>query len=125
MSVHYSVQFYEVLTPADGTGWIMETVVTIAKDPAAPTFSFGNDNDYLGHALMVRTHGTPMVARVHITVEHGSNEISSLERLYFIGDPGMAVAVRFGGPMGDCKPYALHSYDDDVKLYDLGRTSAR
>jgi len=122
MSIRYTVQFFDVLTEGDATGFIDAPVVTLAADTAYPTVSFSNDHDFLGSALMVRTNGgRPMVALVRITVEHRSNEISSISRRYFIGDPGVAVAVRFGGPMGDCKPYALHCYDDDLKVYDLGR----
>lgn len=123
MSIRYSVEFFDVLTEADGTGWITDEIVILTADSAYPAISFHNDNDFLGQALMVRTNGKPMVAKVVITSEHDGNELSRIDRLYFIGDPGNAIAVRFGGEMGDCKPFALHSYEDDLKVYDLGRNA--
>lgn len=121
MSIRYSVEFFDVLTEGDATGFIDEPVVILTADSAYPAISFHNDHDFLGQALMVRTNGKPMVAKVVITAEHYGDELSRIERRYFIGDPGNAVAVRFGGVMGDCKPFALHSYEDDLKVYDLGR----
>ena len=124
MSVRYRVEFFDVLTEADATGWIIDEIVTLSADSAYPSFTFHTDYDILGcigDSLMVRTNGKPMVAKVVITAEHDGNELSRIERRYFIGDPGNAIAVRFGGVMGDCKPYVLHSYDDDLKVYDLGR----
>lgn len=124
MSIRYSVQFLDVLTPADATGFIDEPVITLSADSAYPAITFHNDHDFLGQALMVRTNGgRPMVAQVVITSEHDGNEVTRVERRYFIGDPGNAVAVRFGGPKGDCKPFVLHSYDDDLNVYDLGRNA--
>ena len=120
MSVRYSVQFYDVLTQPDGSGWITEPVVTLAAE-GSHVFSFTNDHDLLGKALMVRTHGKPLVAVV--TIKADCLPDKGLERRYFIGNPGIVVAVTFGGIMGDCQPFPLHSYEDDLYLYDLGRNT--
>jgi hypothetical protein len=121
-STLYSVQFFDVLTKADDTGWITEPVVTLAAT-GSHTFSLVNNTDYLGQSLMIRTNGKPLVAVVTIRSEINGEQVNQMQRRYFIGDPGVAVAVRFGGPMGDCKPFALHSYDDDSAIFDLGRNS--
>lgn len=124
MPVRYKIQFFDVLTEADATGYIDEPVVTLSADPVGPGFNFCNDHDFLGQALCVRTNGgRPMVAQVVIFVEFEGSRSSYHQRNYFIGDPGCAVAVRFGGVLGDCKPFALHSYDDDLKLWDIARNS--
>jgi hypothetical protein len=122
-STLYSVQFFDVLTEGDATGFIDTPVVTLAAT-GSHTFSLVNNTDFLGQSLMIRTHGKPMVAVVTIRCEVNGEQVSQMERFYFIGDPGNAVAVRFGGPMGDCKPFALHDYDDDSAIFDLGRTAA-
>jgi len=123
MSIRYTVQFFDVLTEADATGFIDTPVVTLAAETAYPTVSFTNDHDFLGRALMVRTNGTPMVAHVVIVSEHDGNELSRLVRRYFIGDPGLCVAVRCTSTTTGLisKACALHCYDDDLKVYDLGR----
>ena len=124
MSIHYTVQFFDVLTEADATGFIDTPVVTLAAETALPTVSFTNDNGLLCLALMVRTNGTPMVAHVVIVSEHDGNEVR-LVRRYLIGDPGLCVAVRFTSTTTGLlsKACALHSYDDDLALYDLGRNA--
>ena len=122
-STLYSVQFFDVLTEGDATGWIMEPIVTLAAT-GSHTFSLVNNTDFLGQSLMIRTNGRPMVAVVTIRSEINGEQVHSMQRYYFIGDEGLAVAVRFGGPMGDCKPYALHNYDDDSAIFDLGRSTA-
>ena len=126
MSIHYTVQFFDVLTEADATGFIDTPVVTLAAETALPTVSFTNDNGLLCLALMVRTNGTPMVAHVVIVSEHDGNEVR-LVRRYLIGDPGLCVAVRFTStaPHGlISKACVLHDLNDDLALYDLGRTAA-
>ncbi len=124
MSIRYTVTFFDVLPHfVDDTGYIDEPVVTLPADPVGPAITFYNDHDFLGQALMVRTHGKPMVAHVVIVSEHDGKELSKIVRRYFIGDPCMCAAVRFTSTINGAvsKACALHSYEDDLKVYDLGR----
>ncbi len=119
MSIRYSVQFFDVLTEPDGSGWINELIVTVTAQ-GSQTITFHNDYAYLGEALCVRTNGRPMVAHVVVATIIDGNEVSRLDRRYFIGDPGSCIAVRFGEG-ADCQPFPLHDYGDDAALFDLGR----
>jgi len=126
MNTHYNVTFFDLLPGfTDETGWIDEEVVIVEAE-GSDTFRYTSGNDFLGNALPASCNGKPVIAHVVIVSEHEGNEVSRLVRRYLIGDPGLCVAVRFTSTTTGLisKACALHNYDDDLKVYDLGRTAA-